>query len=314
MTWEQREKNVGLVYKEKWSSLFKTIYPTFVDATAGTVGGAACVAVGQPFDTAKTLLQIEATTPKLATTGLNNSVSTMQCLRWIYQNSGVKGLYAGSGAALAANVSENALLFMSFGHISKLVGNVLATSENQYVKQNEPLVRGAIAGSCAAVVASLALSPLEMIKIRVQVGHSGGTLGVLKDIFNKGGIREVFRGFGATILREVPGNLAFFGTYEQARASFAARPHIVASENAQILISGGLGGMMFWVVSLPLDAIKTTQQAFDQPTSIAETTRSIYNKQGIQGFYRGFVPVVSRAFFANAALFWGVEKTKYLLL
>lgn len=57
-----------------------------------------------------------------------------------------------------------------------------------------------------------------------------------------------------------------------------------------------------------MDLVKSRiQSAAAAPVPVASMFRSIYQKQGISGFYRGWSSAVMRAFPANAGLFLGYE-------
>mmetsp|Transcript_22549 Transcript_22549/g.39971 ORF Transcript_22549/g.39971 Transcript_22549/m.39971 type:complete len:313 (-) Transcript_22549:135-1073(-) len=291
----------------KWSAVRSIAWPFFVDATAGTVGGACCVLMGHPLDTAKVLMQAQSSTSRYPT--------TIGCLIELQKTRGVvRGWYAGGGAALVANSAENACLFASYLPLSNAVDDALQSAPFSKFsvlqsQNNVALVKGAVAGSLAAVLASAVLCPIELVKVRVQTGEAASTLQCTTNILRQSGIRGLFVGLGATVLREVPGNIAFFGAYEYCLATFERR-NIFQSNDSRVLVAGGLGGIGFWLVALPADAIKTQQQVFRDTPTFATAALDIYRNQGLRAFYRGLIPVVARAFPSNAALFWGVAKTK----
>lgn len=83
-----------------------------------------------------------------------------------------------------------------------------------------------VAGSISGAVQSFVASPMELVKTRMQVNESSSTntssakapssMEVLKSIYkNEGGLfRGVFKGWGVTLLREIPGFGTYFATYE----------------------------------------------------------------------------------------------------
>lgn len=75
-------------------------------------GGITSVYVGQPLDTVKVKMQ---TFPTLYRNGLNCFLETFR------QDGIARGLYAGTVPSLAANISENAVLFCFYGVCQKLV-------------------------------------------------------------------------------------------------------------------------------------------------------------------------------------------------
>ena len=72
---------------------------------ASSPGGTACVLSGQPFDTVKVKMQ---TFPGMYRGFVHCFISTLR-------QRGPHGLYKGTTPALVANITENAVLFLSYG-------------------------------------------------------------------------------------------------------------------------------------------------------------------------------------------------------
>lgn len=128
------------------------------------------------------------------------------------------------------------------------------------------------------------------------------------------GIRGLFRGYSALLLRDVPFSFFFFGSY-QAITSGAAKALGKESKNdlnpVTILASGGLAGATSWAIMFPVDVLKSRMQTASStgPLSLRGAFRAVYSEFGIHGFYRGWSAAVMRAFPANGSLFLGVEMT-----
>lgn len=70
--------------------------------------------------------------------------------------------------------------------------------------------------------------------------------------------------------------------------------------------SGGLGSFAFWGVSIPADNLKNRIMGAPldaKYTPLRTIAADILRYEGLGGFYRGFVPIVLRAFPVNAAAF-----------
>lgn len=74
-----------------------------------------------------------------------------------------------------------------------------------------------------------------------------------------------------------------------------------------VYIAGGSAGASGWLVSFPIDSIKSRVQTSLHSISFFDMAKIIYRKFGIRGFYRGVSSAVMRAFPANAGLFLGYE-------
>lgn len=279
-----------------------------IDFTCGTLGGIANVYVGQPLDTIKVKMQMF---PNLYKNAFNCGLDT-------YKKDGIaRGLYAGTVPALAANVSENAVLFLSYGICQKALANI--TRKNDVKKLSS--FQNALAGSGAAFFASLVLCPTELVKCRLQsareISNSTniGPIKLCKEIYQQSGIRGFYHGLVSTFAREMPGYFFFFGTYEFTRSLLT--PKNKTKDDIGLLktaLCGGLGGASLWIAIFPADVVKSRIQ-IDSSSALAKGSflgalKTILKNEGIGKLYSGLGPTVIRSFFATGALFVTVEETK----
>ena len=135
-------------------------------------GGIASVYVGQPLDTVKVKMQ---TFPQL----YKNAVT---CFVKTYKNEGIgRGLYAGTVPSLAAQVSENAILFMFYGLCQKAVMRVTGTTKESDLS----IFQKASSGFFAAFFSSLSLCPTELVKCRLQAMNEMKLSGKLEGAASK---------------------------------------------------------------------------------------------------------------------------------
>lgn len=278
-----------------------------IDFTCGTLGGIATVYTGQPLDTIKVKMQMF---PELYKNALRCGYET-------YKNDGIyRGLYAGTVPALAANVSENAVLFFSYGLCQKAMANINKKKDVSELNS----FQNALSGSGAAFFASLVLCPTELVKCRLQSAReisntSIGPMKLVKDIFKKSGIRGFYHGIVPTFAREMPGYFFFFGTYELTRSLMT--PKNKTKDDIGIVktaICGGLGGVSLWVSIFPADVVKSRIQ-IDSHSALAKggflnALYTIFKNEGIAALYSGLGPTVIRSFIATGALFVTVEESK----
>ncbi|WAQ99706.1 ORNT1-like protein [Mya arenaria] len=268
-----------------------------IDFIGGTTGATASVYVGQSLDTVKVKMQTFPTLYKNA----------LDCFAKTYRQDGIaRGLYAGTVPALAANISENSVLFMFYGLCQKIMTKVVG---KEHVTHLNPL-ENALSGGTAAFFSSFTLCPTELVKCRLQAMREMASLGKLegglerlkigpfgltKEILQQEGIRGLFKGLTATFMREIPGYVFFFGAF-------------------RTVLSGGVGGVCLWVTIFPADVVKSRVQVASTAGMLEPTFRSvikqIYKEEGIQALYKGLGPTVLRTFPATGALFLAYETTK----
>ncbi|XP_052796055.1 mitochondrial ornithine transporter 1-like [Mya arenaria] len=288
-----------------------------IDFIGGTTGATASVYVGQSLDTVKVKMQTFPTLYKNA----------LDCFAKTYRQDGIaRGLYAGTVPALAANISENSVLFMFYGLCQKIMTKVVG---KEHVTHLNPL-ENALSGGTAAFFSSFTLCPTELVKCRLQAMREMASLGKLegglerlkigpfgltKEILQQEGIRGLFKGLTATFMREIPGYVFFFGGYEATRHLLTPAGKTKDEIGAfRTVLSGGVGGVCLWVTIFPADVVKSRVQVASTAGMLEPTFRSvikqIYKEEGIQALYKGLGPTVLRTFPATGALFLAYETTK----
>ena len=125
------------------------------DLTSGTVGGAAQLVVGHPFDTIKVKLQSQ---PTPLPGQLPKYSGAIDAVKQTLAAEGPRGLYKGMGAPLATVAAFNALLFSVRGQMEVL----LRSQPGAPLTVNQQIVAGAGAG----VAVSFLACPTELIKCR----------------------------------------------------------------------------------------------------------------------------------------------------
>lgn len=115
------------------------------------------------------------------------------------------------------------------------------------------------------------------------------------------------------MLRDSIGYAFYFSSYELCRRLFASRrlSSDSSAKHFDVLMSGGIAGIITWASIYPLDVIKTriqaegwqTGQPYKHGFSRSNTLsmgRKVFMAEGIAAFYRGLAVCSARAFFVNA--------------
>ncbi|XP_076468851.1 mitochondrial carnitine/acylcarnitine carrier protein-like [Babylonia areolata] len=284
------------------------------DFVAGGIGGVCCVVAGHPLDTIKVRLQ---TMPKPVAGQKPLYSGTFDCARQTVVHEGVRGLYKGMSAPLAAVAPMFAICFFGYG-----VGRRL-----QQTHPEEELTYAGVfkAGMLAGVFTTVILAPGERIKCLLQIQQAAevkdrkysGMVDCARQLYREGGVRSVYRGSAATLLRDVPASGMYFMSYEWLQ--HVLRPAGQSQEELSIsrtLFAGGMAGVFNWTVAIPPDVLKSRLQTAPQgkyPNGIRDVARELLREDGILALYRGVTPIMLRAFPASAATFVGYELTIKLL-
>ena len=236
------------------------------DITAGAVGGAAGIIVGNPFDVVKTRAQMSGTPP-------------LQEMLSVLRGEGFKGFWKGVTPPVLGAAVYQGTVFMSY----KVAGR--AMESNPAFKDQSTRVKNALAGSFAGAVCSLVVTPIDAVKISLQLQRkTKPSWELLKKI-------KPYCGLTATLIRDVPSTVVYFEANEISREA-----------GYSVFTSGAVAGAMSWLSCAPFDTIKTRVQG--QNCSFFHATRDIYFIFGMRGFFRGVVPLVSRSIPVNGVTFW----------
>ncbi|KAH9984641.1 mitochondrial carrier domain-containing protein [Russula compacta] len=284
---------------------------------AGGFGGVSVVLVGHPFDLTKTRLQ---TAPAGTYTG------GFDVVRKILVRDGPTGLYRGVVPPLLGVTPIFAVSFWVLFHkqcaydASKRLIRALSSNRTDSALSTYEL---AAAGFLSAIPTALVSAPVERAKVLLQVQGQGGSSAQYKGVFDvighlykEGGIRSIYRGTFATLVRDGPGSAAYFAAYEVTKKALAPANASSSDLNiGQVILAGGLAGVAMWAIAIPPDVLKSRLQSAPTGTysGIVDCARKTIATGGVKALWKGFGPAMARccqAFPANAATFLGVEASR----
>jgi solute carrier family 25 carnitine/acylcarnitine transporter 20/29 len=282
---------------------------------SGGVGGACVVLVGHPLDLIKVRMQ----------TGTSASGSVLGLLRQTFMKEGIRGLYRGVSAPLTAVSPVYAVNFWGYDMGKRLVQ---AWDQYMYGHVINPMTipQLCFAGGFSAIPTTALMAPSERIKCLLQVQQaSGGTpkysgmLDCARQVYKEGGVRSLFKGTAATLFRDVPGSVAWFGAYEITKREMMSLqgidPETGSLSPLAILTAGGVAGMACWTVAIPPDTIKSRYQTAPEGMykGLGDVLVKLIREEGVGGLFTGIRPALIRAFPANAACFFGMEVAREAL-
>lgn len=265
-----------------------------------------------PFDTVKVRLQSQPEHLPLKYTG------PLDCFRQSFQADGVRGLYRGISAPMTGAAVETSCLFFSY----RIIQDALRASVFPGVEQL-PFGVLVVSGAASGSVTSLALTPIELIKCRMQVPAESaglkppGPISLIGSIFRQEGLLGFWRGQLGTLIRETGGSAAWFGGYEGVSSLF--RQHSSSRSLAptdslpvyQQMLAGATAGISYNFLFYPADTIKSRMQTEDvsrlpvngQRQTFWSVGRALWRQQGLTGMYRGCGITCARSAPSSAFIF-----------
>jgi solute carrier family 25 carnitine/acylcarnitine transporter 20/29 len=144
----------------------------------------------------------------------------IDCAKKVIKAEGIPGLYKGMSAPMIGVTPIFAVCFWGYDMGKVLVRKSTGMADNQVLS----LPQIAVAGAISAFPTTALMAPGERIKCLLQIQGMeaergikpkyAGTVDCVKQLFREGGLASVFRGWEATLLRDVPASMAYFGGYE----------------------------------------------------------------------------------------------------
>ena len=215
----------------------------------------------------------------------------------------------------------NAILFYVEGQCMKLLQPQGGTHDQSIPNS---IVSGAIAGG----VQSIVCSPMELIKLRMQVQGMGearsarnhtyrGPWQTTKLIWQKDGFRKgIMKGFNMTIARECTSFGLYFSSYRFFCKAFASTEGSV--DDLGLFwrsLSGGMTGCVVWIASYPFDVVKTKIQTDGISGKHVyhgswDCFKKLYAKNGSKVFFKGLNPCLVRGFLNNFSLLPAADYVK----
>jgi len=231
-----------------------------------------------PVDMVKTRLQNQKTGQKLYTGGVD-------CFQKIVRNEGgVRALYRGLSANLVGVTPEKAL---------KLAVNDYLRQTLQGDSPEIPLMYEVIAGAGAGFCQVIATNPMEIVKIRLQVAGESQQKRSLVEVVRELGVRGLYYGAPATLLRDVPFSMIYFSLYGRLKRHFTDVDGNIPIP--KIFLSSCIAGVIGASAATPMDVIKTRLQVKPKPgdpvyTGIVDCFQQILSKEGKSAFFKGVIP------------------------
>lgn len=276
---------------------------------SGGFGGICTVLAGHPLDTIKVRLQ---TMPVPAAGQKPQYAGTLDCAKQTIAREGFRGLYKGMSAPMTGVAPIFAMSFFGFG----LGKRLQQTNPDEELNNTQLFAAGAFSGIFTTTV----MAPGERIKCLLQIQQGGtgpqkynGMVDCAKQLYAEGGIRSIYKGAFATLLRDVPASGMYFLTYEYVKKAMAPKEGETQDPSKRLMVTifaGGMAGIANWAIGMPADVLKSRLQTAPEGTyknGIRDVFQELMKNEGPLALYKGVTPVMLRAFPANAACFIGFE-------
>uniref|UniRef100_A0A8C1PLQ3 Mitochondrial glutamate carrier 1 n=1 Tax=Cyprinus carpio TaxID=7962 RepID=A0A8C1PLQ3_CYPCA len=257
----------------------------------GGIAGLIGVTCVFPIDLAKTRLQNQQNGSRIYT-------SMSDCLIKTFRSEGFCGMYRGAAVNLTLVTPEKAI---------KLAANDFFRHKLSEDGQKLTLVREILAGCGAGTCQVIITTPMEMLKIQLQdagrraefsasllqssVSHNPSEI-ILIYLLKDKGIAGLYKGLGATLLRDVPFSIIYFPLF--ANLNSLGRRNADGSAPFYIsFLAGCFAGCTAAIAVNPVDVVKTRLQSLarghheDTYSGVKDCISKILHHEGPSAFLKG---------------------------
>ncbi|XP_069506717.1 solute carrier family 25 member 36-A-like [Ambystoma mexicanum] len=228
-----------------------------------------------------------------------SATGVLEVLRNILQKEGHRSLFRGLGPTVIGVAPTRAIYFGAYS-CAKEICNSHLEPETKAVHM--------LSASFAGFVSITMTNPIWLVKTRLQLDESRGrqrqtsTLHCVRNIFQTEGMRGFYRGMSASYVG-ISETVIKFVIYEELKQRLNGRgqgltPPLqslagIAPQQQQInflalMLAAGVSKTCASIIAYPHEVIRTRlRQKGSRYKTLVQTTRLVYQQEGLRAFYRG---------------------------
>uniref|UniRef100_A0AAX7VX14 Mitochondrial S-adenosylmethionine carrier protein n=1 Tax=Astatotilapia calliptera TaxID=8154 RepID=A0AAX7VX14_ASTCA len=241
---------------------------------------------------------------------LDTIKTRLQSQQGFYKAGGFRGIYAGVPSAAVGSFPNAAAFFVTYEYTKALLG-----TGGVFALPHVAPVTHMLAASLGEVVACLIRVPTEVVKQRAQASLSSSTYNILLATLREEGVRGLYRGYGSTVLREIPFSLVQFPLWEYLKHRVKAS-YVFTLLSAFVCLSVGAVAAL---VTTPLDVAKTRIMLAKAGSTTASgniplVLYDVWRSRGIAGLFAGSIPRMTFISVGGFIFLGAYEKVRRTLL
>lgn len=285
---------------------------------AGAASGFLAGIVVCPLDVVKTRLQAQGTMGEnLKYNGFLGTFKT------ILREEGIRGLYRGLVPTMIGYLPTWTIYFTVYEQAKRFYPSFL----HQYNIENPSIIHFCSALT-AGMTSSIAVNPIWVVKTRlmVQTGKEGqqvyyrGTFDAFKKMYQHEGLKVFYSGLIPSLFGLLHVGI-HFPVYEKLKSLLHC--NLVSNDSGsngvlwRLIAASSFSKMVASTVTYPHEILRTRMQLRrdkGKSKSLVKTVSSIFQKDGLRGFYSGYFTNLARTLPASAVTLVSFEYFKTYLL
>lgn len=193
-----------------------------------------------------------------------------------------------------------------------------STQQSPAWKAAKPFVNGGLSGMAATCI----IQPIDMVKVRLQLGATGGPIAVAKNIIATDGVGALYKGLSAGLLRQATyttARLGIFNTINSRLREMNGGQNLPLWQKAACgLTAGGLGALVgtpadLTLIRMQADATLPLEQRRNYK-GVGDALIRIVREDGVSGLFRGASPTIVRAMALNMGMLASNDQAKEMFL
>lgn len=201
-----------------------------------------------PLDTVKTHMQV-------LRPGSSPTAGISDVIRIIHQESGGRGFMRGCSSIIIGCVPAHIALFSSYEYSKAML---LRPEEDLF----EP-ARAALCGAGATLCHDAILTPMDVVKQRMQLGCYGTVGDCLRSVVRHEGLVGLYRSMPTTLAMNVPFGSILVASNESMKTLLGIQRRTDRASLPWYFLSAGVSGAVASAATQPLDVVKTRLQTQD---------------------------------------------------
>ncbi|KAJ2601139.1 Mitochondrial oxaloacetate carrier protein [Coemansia sp. RSA 1722] len=261
---------------------------------AGSLASCGAVTFTNPFEVVKTRLQLQGELARATPNMVKPYHNVAQAFWVIGRNEGIRGLQKGLGPGYMYQIMLNGTRLGFYEPVKNILYSVFTGHSSDGQKQVIPL-NVAAGGLCGMAGAALG-SPFFLVKTRMQSASDFAAVGFqhrykssldgLRRIWSEGGVRGLYRGMDAAMMRAGAGSSVQLATYDHFKSFFSTRlAHrgLDGNSMATHFLASMVTGFFVCLVMNPFDVVST--RMYNQKAGANGHGGALY-KNPLQCFYK----------------------------
>ncbi|KAJ3325983.1 Mitochondrial oxaloacetate carrier protein [Boothiomyces sp. JEL0866] len=280
------------------------VYQHFKGFVAGALAGCGAVTFTNPWEVAKVRLQLQGELQLKSNAPPKPYGSAITTFAKIYKNEGIVGLQRGLAPAYIYQILLNGSRLGFYDPIKSVFQNGIDYCTG--IPNSLPLLSMVSSGATAGVVGAFIASPFFLVKTRMQSYTHGAAISVgyqhdyvakgtwysLKTILKTEGVRGLWRGVDASMLRTGVGSSVQLPSYEIIKSYLLKTGYFGGDGSTYLHFAASLGtSFMVCLAMNPFDVAMTrmyNQKDGKTYSSVFDCIGKTLRYEGPLAFFKGF--------------------------